>query len=307
MDKIKVYSPGSIGNFGCGFDVFGLAIEAVGDTVEVSRNSSGKVKIIAIHGDDSITTNPDKNIVTVGVKTMLKEQGCNDGFDFVITKGVAAGSGLGSSGCSATAGVFAVNELLGRPYTKHQLLRFAAVGETLASDSLHYDNIAPSMLGGFNIVRSSDPLEILKVAVPENLYLAIVRPGVVIKTGEAKKILGDMVPLKTTVKQFGNLSGLIIGLHDEDIDLIGRSVADYIATPARSKLIPRFNEARMAALDAGATGFNISGSGPAMFAVCQSERKAELVVKKLKEVYHDDPKAAFYITKADEKGTRVVA
>lgn len=306
MKKVKVYAPGSIGNVGCGFDVFGLAIEAVGDFLEVEENNTGQLRIIAIKGDATISLAPEKNIVTVGAKNLLLEFGSTQGFDFKITKGVIAGSGLGSSGSSATAGVFAINELLGRPYTRQELIKFAAVGEQIASRQVHFDNVAPSMLGGFTVVRSSRPLEILQVNVPKTLYFAIAKPNVVIKTAEAKQILGNSISVDNAVTQFGNIAGLIIGMQNDDISLIGRSVEDLLATPVRSKLIPKYKEAREAALKAGATGYNISGSGPAMFAICDSINVTEKVLSALQDVYRDDNNASFYLTQADTLGTRVI-
>jgi homoserine kinase len=306
MKKVKVYAPGSIGNVGCGFDVFGLAIEAVGDILEVESNNSGQLRILAIAGDETIPLDPEKNIVTVGAGNLLLEYGSTQGFDFKITKGVIAGSGLGSSGSSATAGVFAVNELLGRPYTRQELIKFAAVGEQVASHQVHYDNVAPSMLGGFTVVRSSKPLEILQLDVPENLYLVMARPSVIIKTAEAKQLLGSTIAINKAVSQFGNIAGLIIGMQNEDISLIGRSAEDVLATPLRSKLIPKFNEAKVAALGAGASGFNISGSGPAMFAICDGSEVAKKVVSALQDIYQDDANANFYLTQADTLGTRII-
>ncbi|MEN8250798.1 MAG: homoserine kinase [Bacteroidota bacterium] len=306
MRKVKVFAPGSIGNVGSGFDVFGLAIKAVGDILEVKENNTNELKIIGIEGDNGIPTNPEKNIVTIGVKAMLVALGSKQGYDFLIKKGVLAGSGLGSSGSSATAGVFAVNELLGRPYTREELLSFAAIGEMQASFIPHYDNVAPSMLGGFTVVRSDDPLEILKVDVPGNLYLAMVRPNVMIKTKEAKKMLGTTMSISNAVHQFGNIAGLAIGMQTNDIPLIGRSVADFLAEPVRSQLIPKYSVAKERALKAGAAGFNISGSGPAMFAICDGKAVAENVIEVLKEVYKEDDKANYYITKPDLLGTRVI-
>ena len=306
MKKVKVYAPGSIGNVGCGFDVFGLAIEAVGDLLEVEENNTGQLRILDIVGDSTIPLDPEKNIVTVGASNLLLEFGSTQGFDFKITKGVIAGSGLGSSASSATAGVFAVNELLGRPYSRQELIRFAAIGEKVASHQVHYDNVAPAMLGGFTVVRSSDPLEILEINVPEKLYLAMARPGVVIKTEEAKQILGSTISINQAVSQFGNIAGLVIGMQNEDISLIGRSAEDVLATPLRSKLIPKFEEANKAAIDAGAAGFNISGSGPAMFAICDGSEVASRVINALQDVYRDDANANFYLTQADTLGTRLI-
>jgi len=305
-NKVIVYAPGSIGNFGSGFDVFGLAIAEIGDTIEVEKNDSNKLIITNIKGDDSIPLNPAKNIVTVGANALLDDLGSNQGFNFKINKGVVAGSGLGSSASSAASGVFAINELLGQPYSRVELIKFAAKGEQIASKNIHYDNVAPALLGGFTVVRSADPLEILQVAVPDNLFLVLARPGIVIKTDAAKKMLGKNIKLIDAVSQFGNIAGLIIGLQENDVQLIGRSVEDVVATPLRSKLIPKFNEARSKSLNAGASGFNISGSGPAMFAVCDGLQIAEKVLEKLKQVYYEDKLANFYITQADTLGTRII-
>ena len=306
MERIKVFSPGSIGNVGSGFDVFGLAIEAIGDTIEVSKNTLGELRIKEIIGDSSISTNSEKNIVTVGVRALLDYLNSEQGFDFKINKGVSGGSGMGSSGCSATAGVFAVNELINGGLTRQELLPFAAVGEQIASKEVHFDNIGPSMLGGLSVIRSIEPLEILEIDVPDNLFLAMVKPGIVIKTDEAKKLIPADLPLKTAIKQFGQISGLITGMLKADIDLIGRSLEDYVATPYRSELIPKFNEAKVQALNSGAAGFNISGSGPAMFAICDGEAIAISVLTALKKLYADDDKAKFYLTKPDTLGTRVI-
>jgi threonine synthase len=300
MKKVKVFAPGSIGNVGSGFDVFGFALEVLGDTLEVIENDNGNLNILKIEGDSGISADPDRNIVTVGAKALLKEVGSDQGYDFTIKKGVLAGSGLGSSGSSATAGVFAINELLGRPYIREELLPFAAIGEKVASFIPHYDNVAPSMLGGFTVVRSDDPLEILQVEIPENLHFALVKPNVMIKTKEAKKMLGETMLISNAVHQFGNIAGLIIGMQRNDISLIGRSVEDKLAEPVRSKLIPNYSIAKEAALNAGATGFNISGSGPAMFAVCDGKEVAEKVTEALREANNQNNKVS--LAEAVRKG-----
>jgi len=162
------------------------------------------------------------------------------------------------------------------------------------------------MLGGFTIIRSSNPLEILQIDVPKNLFLAIARPGVVINTAEAKQILADSITIEQAVIQFGNIAGLVVGMQNNNIPLIGRSADDILATPIRAGLIPKFIEARTAALEAGAAGFNISGSGPGMFAICDGRKIAETVLQALKDIYIDDNSASFYLTQTDTKGTRII-
>ncbi len=307
MKSVEIYAPASIGNMGSGFDVFGMAIEGAGDRLIVERAPAGTLVINRLTGDPDLPLDPHKNIVTRVGAAVLEAADSRIGLRFEVHKETVAGSGLGSSAASACAAAVGVNELLGRPFDNHQLLELAGVGEQMASGSLHYDNLAPALLGGFCIIRSAQPLEVLTLAPPDKLWLVIIRPGVVIKTSAAKKILPDQLALPTAIRQFGNIAGVVVAMQHQDIALLGRAIEDYVAAPARSPLIPHFEKARQAALAAGALGFAIAGSGPAMFAVCDNPVSSRQVLAALQKVYIHDTRAKAWITRPDHTGTRILS
>jgi homoserine kinase len=195
------------------------------------------------------------------------------------------GSGLGSSAASAVAGVFAINQLLGMPMTQQELLPFAMEGERLACGSAHADNVAPSLLGGFVLIRSYSPLDVIKIKTPPNLFCTIIHPHIEVQTKDARDILRKKILMSDAIIQWGNVGGLIAGLMSSDYELIGRSMQDVIVEPIRSILIPGFNEVKAAGLEAGALGCGISGSGPSIFALSTKEATAQKVGKAMTKVF----------------------
>ncbi len=284
-NKIKVFAPASIANVSCGFDIFGFAMPELGDFVEVWFNDAGKLIIESISGADGLSTEPELNVTTVAAQAILDAVGEKRGVSFNIQKTVKPGSGLGSSSSAAVAGAFAINELLGNPFTRRELLPFAGVGEKLASNQLHFDNVAPSLLGGFSVVRSNEEMDVLSISYPEDLWVVAAHSQVEIKTKQAKKMLGQTMSISNAVIQFGNVAGLVLALTSNDYDLLGRSMVDMLAEPKRSKLIPHYKEAKEATLAAGAIGTNIAGSGPTIFSFCQGEESAKKVLKAYQKVY----------------------
>jgi homoserine kinase len=203
------------------------------------------------------------------------------GISIHIKKMMPLGSGMGSSAASAVAAVVALNQLLDTPYEKDDLLQFALQGELAASGSLHADNVSASLLGGFTLVRSQNPLDIVKLHVPKGLVAAVFHPNISISTKNTRLILRKSVQMSLAVQQWGNVGGLIAGLYTEDFDLISRSMTDHIVEPARSILIPGFDEMKESALENGALGFSISGAGPSVFALCRSEDDANKIKKEI--------------------------
>ncbi|MDQ6480888.1 homoserine kinase [Dyadobacter sp. LHD-138] len=279
MNYIKVFSPATVANVSCGFDIFGFAIEEPGDVVEIQRRDEPGVVIKDIFGDEGrLPRKVEKNTVTGVMLHLLKHLGINDfGCEVTLHKNMPLGSGMGSSAASAVAGVVAMNELLGCPLSRTELLPFAMEGERIASGSAHADNVGPALLGGFVIIRSYAPLDIFSIPVPKDLYCTLVHPDIEINTKDARYILRDEVSLKNTISQMGNVAGLVAGLMKEDYDLISRSMVDVIIEPVRSILIPEFNFVKQAALDNGALGCSISGSGPSMFALSRGVENARKV------------------------------
>ena len=285
MTSIKAFAPATVANVACGFDIFGFAIKEPGDTVELRQRDQPGIVITDITGDEGrLPRNAEKNSVTVVMLHLLKHLGIKDfGCEVILHKNMPLGSGMGSSAASAVAGVVAMNELLGNPLTRAELLPFAMEGERAASGSAHADNVGPSLLGGFVVIRSYNPLDIFTIPVPEDLYCTLVHPDIEINTKDARFILRNEVSLKNTIAQMGNVAGLVAGLMKSDYDLISRSMVDVIIEPVRSILIPEFKEVKQAAIENGALGCSISGAGPSMFALCRGAENAQRAGKAMQE------------------------
>lgn len=309
MDKIKVFAPATVANVACGFDVMGFALNSIGDEIVVNKTTEPGLRINSITGCEGLPTDPDKNVATVAVQAMLDSLGeaPGFGFSFDLKKNVMAGSGLGSSASSSSAAVVAVNSLLGNPYSKMELVYFAMQGEKAATGIPHADNVAPSILGGFTLVRSYNELDVVELDYPEELYATIVHPQIEVKTSDSKKILKSQISLKDAVTQWGNVGGLVSGLAKGDYGLISRSLQDVIAEPVRSMLIPLFVEAKGAALESGALGCSISGSGPSIFALSKNKSTAEEISAVFKNLYQSNGiEANVYVSKINPTGAEVI-
>lgn len=281
--KVRVLAPATVSNLSCGFDVIGLALGEPYDIAELELTDIGTVEIAEIKGCSTLSRDPGKNVVGAVLKAMAERAGNGTGFRIVLEKGIRPGSGIGSSGASAAAAAFAANVLLGRIFSINETVLFAMEGERLASGAAHADNVAPALLGGITLVRSYDPLDIVQLSVPGELWCVVIHPETEIKTSVARGILDKHIPLDTAVKQWGNLAGLVAGLYSENYDLIGRSLADFVAEPKRAGLIPGFHKLRTAALASGALGAGISGSGPSVFALCRGADSAAEVKRGMSE------------------------
>ena len=284
MKSIRVFCPGTIANVSCGFDVLGLSLAGVGEYMTVTQTPTKGITISEITGQD-LPLETAKNVAGVAGLALLEALGSEAGFDIKIEKKIKAGSGIGSSAASSAGAVWAINHLLGNPYTTIELIPFAMEGERLASGVAHADNVAPALLGGFTLVRSTDPLDVVSLPSPRDLYATVIHPQIEIKTADSRRILKSSLSLKDAITQWGNVGGLVAGLYREDYELIGRSLQDVVIEPVRSILIPGFDEIKAAALNAGALGCGISGSGPSVFALSKGADKAHEVAQQLKEVY----------------------
>ena len=270
MESVRMFAPATVANVSCGFDVLGFAVNEPGDEIILQKNDTGELKIDTITGDGGkLPTDPSKNTATVSIQQYLKHLGLSQGFTLTLHKKMPLGSGMGSSAASSVAGVVAANKLLGEPLAESDLLPFAMEGERIACGSAHADNVAPALYGGLVLIRSYDPLDVIRIATPDDLFCTLIHPKIQIRTEDARAIMKRQIALPKAVQQWGNLAGLIAGFLQKDYALIARSMQDVIAEPVRSILIPGFNNVRQAALDSGVLGFSISGSGPSMFALSQ--------------------------------------
>jgi homoserine kinase len=284
MKEIKIFSPATVANVSCGFDVLGFCLDTVGDEMIIRKTAEKGIRITKIEGYD-LPFEAEKNVAGVSALALIENAKPDCGFEIEIYKNIKPGSGIGSSSASAAGSVFAINELLGKPYNKTQLTYFAMKGEALASGSEHADNLAPGLFGGFTLVKSTLPLEVLQLPTPSELYATIIHPQIEVKTSEARAILPKEIPLKDAIAQWANVGSLVHALHTNDYDLIHRSLSDGIVEPYRKKLIPHFEDVKFATLTAGALGCGISGSGPSIFALSKGEKKAKEVEDAIKSIY----------------------
>ncbi len=284
MKEIRIFAPATVANLSCGFDVLGCCLDNVGDEMLIRENELNEVRITKITGQD-LPLETDKNVAGVAVKSLLNKLNSNKGFDIEIDKKILPGSGIGSSAASSAGAVYAVNELLGSPFSLKELIPFAMAGEMLASGNAHADNVAPALLGGFSLIRSYEPLEVISLPVPSELKMVILHPLIEIKTRDSRSIIKQNVNLRKAISQWGNLAAFVNALHTNDYELLGRSLKDEIVEPVRSILIPYFSELQELSKENGALGFGISGSGPSVFALCKGEEVAENVKNAIQQFY----------------------
>jgi len=305
--KVRVFAPATIANLGSGFDVLGLAIDRPGDSVTAERQQECALSFSVRLNQRSISTDARKNVAGHVAQIILDEIKPPFGIRLILDKKMPIGSGLGSSAASSVASVVAVNALLPKPLKKTDLLQFAIEGERLASGTAHADNIAPSLLGGACLVRSYDPLDIVRIPIRNTIFWVVVHPHLEVRTEEARNILPNSVPLKTAIQQWGNIAGLTIGLSTGDAELVGRCVADQIVEPVRSQLIPAFHDVKETALVAGATGCSISGSGPSLFAVAPSLSIAKKIGAAMKRRFaaSAEVRSDVYISKTNMNGATI--
>jgi homoserine kinase len=284
MDNIRIFAPATVANVSCGFDAMAFALDNLGDEMVFKKTAAQSVCISKIEGA-KLPFDPHKNAAGVVAALMLEESKANFGVDIEIFKKFKPGSGLGSSAASAAGSAFAVNALLGKPYSNLDLVKFAMQGEVAACGSAIADNVAACIYGGFVLIRSYEPLDIIAIPSPNQLRVSIIHPQIEIKTEDARKLIPEDLPLKTAIAQWANVGGLISGLYESNYKTIANSLVDLVAEPYRKQGIPHFDELKTASIEAGALGIGISGSGPAVFALSKGEDSSKEVVKGMNSIY----------------------
>lgn len=275
----RAFAPATIGNVICGFDVFGLALAEPGDEVEARLRDEPGVAISAVHGDGGrLPTEASRNVASLAAQAVLRECGLeNVGIEIEVWKGLPISGGMGGSAASAVAAVVATDALLHLGLSSEALLRCASQGERGPKGDTHPDNIAPALHGGIVMVRPEEPGVAIPLPVPAGLSVALVHPCLELETNRMRGVLPDALPLTEAVKQWADCSAFVVGLYEEDWDLIRRALTDRVAEPHRSAFVPGFHAVRTAGLEAGALGVGLSGSGPSMFALCRTLDDARVV------------------------------
>lgn len=306
---ISVFAPATISNVACGFDIFGFAIDGPGDIITARLNESfSGVRIVKITGDDGrLPYDAKKNTAGIAVRKLLKITGSDAGIELEIEKKMPFASGLGSSAASAAGAVKAVNELLKLNMDGRKLLPCVIESEKSISGTAHADNAAPALLGGFVIIRSAVPVDIVSLPLPEKLHFSVVHPQVEISTSAARQALPIIIPVSTAVRHWGNTASLVHAMHTGDFALLARSMEDLFAEPVRSQWIPFYNKVKDSALKAGAVACNISGSGPSIFAFSDSGENARSIAEIMKSVYdRKNIQASHYWGKVRKAGAVVI-
>jgi homoserine kinase len=308
MKSIKASAPATVANVSCGFDIFGFAVEAPADEVVVTLSSKPGVVITAIEGDEGrLPREAQRNTSGVAVIEFLKAIDSNQGAEIVLKKNLPLGSGMGSSAASSVAALVAINHLHNNPLTREQLLPFAMEAERIACGSAHADNVAPSLMGGFVLIRGYDPLDVTKIPTPANLYCTLVHPHLELKTEDSRRVLKPSISMKDAVTQWGNIAGLVVGLMKPDYGLITRSLKDVVAEPIRSVLIPGFDLIKEEAIRCGALGCGISGSGPTIFSISTDPEIARNVGKVIQQQFATFKlNSDVFVSRVNEEGARII-
>jgi len=308
--RIRVFAPATVANLGPGFDVLGLALSHPGDELEAELSDSPGVEIVDVTGDGGVLSrDAGQNVVGRAAADVLRRAGTRSGVRLWLHKQMPLASGLGSSGASSAAGAVAVNELLGRPLSEHDVVLSAMEGERAASGTPHADNVAPSVMGGIVLVRSYQPFEVIGLPLPENLHISVVHPHCEVSTAEARRLVkGRTYALDEIVTNLGNVASLVAALGRGDLELLGRSIEDRLVEPLRARLIPGFDAVKKAALDAGGLGCSIAGSGPSVFAFADSVSAATKVGDAMQAAFRSAARldSDLFAGKVSSSGARVV-
>ena len=308
-DAVRVSAPATIGNIACGFDVFGMAIERPRDAVVARATSEPGVTIQRITGKvGPIPDDPARNSAGAAARAVLEMAGARSaGVALELHKGIPLAGGMGGSASSAVVGAVAADRVVGAGLSRRQVLRCAVAGELAGSGSPAADNVAPALYGGIVLVLPGKALQVVELPVPPELWAVVVRPHLETRTQDARRVLGDHVPLQAAVTQWANTAAFTAGLYASDWDLIARSIRDVVAEPLRAGRVPGFARAREAALSRGALGFSLSGSGPSVFALCRGGETAEGVATGIRWAFGETAalECEAYISPVNRHGARV--
>lgn len=310
VDRVTVFGPASLSNLGPGFDTLGLCLSGLGDVVEAWLTDTPGVQVVLGAGtvEAPTPTDPAKNTAARAAEIVLAQAEATRGLVLCIRKGIALGSGIGGSAASASAGAWAANVALGRPFRKKDLVRAVLEGEAVASGSLHGDNALPALFGGLVLTLPTDPAQYHRVPLPRAPSIALVLPKIEILTLEARALLPAEVPFRAAIHNAADLAFMLEAFRAGDWATVGRQMMkDRLVEPVRARLVPCYDAVRTAALDAGAYGCALTGSGPAMFALTEDAAGAAQALAAMQAACRAAGlEASGCVTEADVQGVHVV-
>lgn len=307
----SAFAPASIGNVGVGFDMLGLALEGVGDTVSVRMRREPGVAVVEVLDPDGrphpeLSIDAKMNTASIAAAALWRAAAAPGGLELVVRKGIPLQSGMGSSAASAVAAVVATNVLLDTRFELIELLPLAMEGEKFASGGLHADNVAPSLLGGLVFCPPVLLPKAVPLKIPAGLSSVLVHPDLKIDTAKARRILSGTCTMEQWLTQQGYLAMFMLACERDDQEMIAQSLHDVIIEPQRAAAVPPFYLVKDAALATGALGCSLSGSGPSIFALCE-HRHAEAVAEAMKNACTKTGVACqSWISPMDSPGARVL-
>ncbi|MEO5968611.1 MAG: homoserine kinase [Bdellovibrionia bacterium] len=310
--KATAFAPATVANVAVGFDILGFALEEIGDEVTIERINRPPQGLPVVIEEISGCASPlpldaKLNVATAGLLELHKDQNLNFGLRVWIKKGIPIASGMGGSAASAIGALVATNALLDSPLSKKEILKYAMIGEAVASGAAHPDNIAPCLYGGLTLVRETNPLDILAIPVPKQILCVLVHPHLQLETRKSRAALKSEITLKQHVKQTANFGGFLIGCFEENLELISLSLKDVLIEPQRASLIHGFLAAKEAALKAGALGVSISGSGPSVFAWVSSQESGKRVAQALTDSFKNSgTQADSWVSPINMEGAKLI-
>lgn len=309
--RAHVYAPGGIGNIGPGLDVLGCAVTGVGDSVELEWSEEGTAAAIHIAdpGHPELPTDPHRHAAAIAASAVLRVAGGRprQGLVMRVRKDLPLAGGQGGSAASAVAGAVAMNVLLGGPLDEDALLSAALEAEATVAGR-HADNVAPALLGGVVLVRSIDPLDVVRLSFPPDLRVVLVQPQQRLRTAESRVVLPSQITRELFIRQSANIAAMVSAFASGDLALLARALDDRVAEPVRAPLLPGFTEAKRAALDAGAIGCSISGAGPTSFAFARNDASADRIASAMRSAYeHSSVSATSRVARIDPEGARLLS
>ena len=306
MESIKVFSPGSITNLSCGYDILGVCLENRGDEIKVSKTNQKSITIKSVNGFN-LTKDIYKNVSGIAAQALMKKIDIDHGFEIEINKGIKPGSGIGSSAASSAGTVFAINQLLGSPFSLIDLVKFSMEGEKFVSGSFHADNVAPIIFGGITLVRTIRELDVVSLPIPKDLEMIVIRPDIEIKTADSRKVVKKKVKIEKMTQQSANLGSFVSSLYSEDYDLMSRSVIDQVVEPDRAFLIPEFDNIQRISKNSGSIAVGISGSGPSIFSLSNNRITSNKVLESISQHYSSmDIEHDVFISKVNSGGIKII-
>lgn len=307
IKSVTAFAPATCANVAVGFDLLGFPLENIGDTVTLTIHEKEEMRVEVSGPMQSLPLSPDKNIASSVVKNFCHDYHLTSHFTVSIKKGIPIGSGMGGSAASAVAALVALNAFLKQPVSIDTLASYTIEGEAMVSGSKHGDNVVPCLLGGLTLTQQIDPLKVIQLPVP-NIFCVLVHPNLRIDTRMARAILPSSWELNLFVKQSANLASFIAALYQNDITLLQDCLQDVLIEPIRSKLVNGFDNVKQAALSQGALGASLSGSGPSIFALCETKATANLVRQAMLDSFNvENIEAQGWVSRISTKAASVIS